>query len=193
MRPTVLCLVWLATAAPALAPPAFAQLAEERLPACLACHGAAGTSDTPGIPSLGGQLSEYVLIQLYLFREKQRVAEPMNAMAEGLTDDDLRILGDAMAKLPAPVAAAASLDAAGLEHGRGLIAKYRCGSCHSPDFAGHDNIPRLAAQREDYLVKSLTEYKSNARAAYDPSMNEVAQEVNEADIPAIAKYLANYR
>jgi len=122
-------------------------LAEERLPACLACHGAAGTSDTPGIPSLGGQLSDYVLIQLYLFREKQRVAEPMNAMAEGLTDDDLRSLGDAMAKLPAPSAAAAALDAAGLEHGRGLVAKYRCGSCHSPDFAGHDNIPRLAAQR----------------------------------------------
>lgn len=173
--------------------PAFAQTVEERLPACLACHGATGASETEGIPSLGGQPSDYVLIQLYLFREKQRLADPMNAMAEGLSDDDLRTVGDSMAKLPPPAVTAAALDAPGQEHGRELVTKYRCGSCHNADLAGHDQIPRLAAQREDYLLKSLTEYKSNARAGYDPAMNEVAQEIKEADIPILAKYLAQLR
>ncbi len=188
MRFALLCLAGVAAIAPARAQPAA-----ERLPACLACHGTAGASDTPGVPSLGGQLSDYVLIQLYLFREKQRVAEPMTTMAEGLTDDDLRSLGDTMSQLPPPAATGEILDAAALEHGSGLMSKYRCNSCHGADYAGRDNIPRIAAQREDYLVKSLTEYKSNARAAYDPAMNAVAQEVAEADIPAIAKYLAHYR
>lgn len=175
-----------------LAGPAAAQHAADRLPACLACHGAAGVSETAGVPSLGGQPADYVLVQLYLFREKQRLVEPMTAMAQGLTDDDLRTLGDAMAALPAPVAKG-SPDAAALDHGRDLAAKYRCGSCHNPDYSGHDQIPRLAAQREDYLVKSLTEYKSNARAGYEPAMNSVAQDIKPEEIAVLAKYLAQFR
>ena len=164
-----------------------------RLPTCLACHGATGASATEGVPSLGGQPSDYVLVQLYLFREKQRVAEPMNAMAEGLTDDDLQTVADSMARLPPPIPTGDALDAASLEQGRDLVAKYRCGSCHSANFAGHDQIPRLAAQREDYLLKALTEYKSNARAGYDAAMNKVAQEIKSADIPVLARYFARYR
>lgn len=187
MRVALLSLCLLAAA------PATAQLAAERLPACLACHGAAGVSATENVPSLGGQPADYVLVQLYLFREKQRVVEPMNAMAEGLTDEDLQTLGDAMAKLPPPVATGAALDAASLELGRDLAAKYRCGSCHNADYSGREQIPRLAAQREDYLIKSLTEYKSNARAGYEPAMNSVAQEVRADEIPVLARYLAQFR
>ena len=172
--------------------PAYAQAGADRLPACIACHGA-GTSQTEGVPSLGGQPSDYLLVQLYLFREGQRVVAPMNAMAEGLTDDDLRTVSDAIAAQPPPAAAEPALDAAKVEHGRGLAAKYRCGSCHSPDYAGQGQIPRLAGQRQDYLVKSLTEYKTNARAAYDPAMNAVAQEISADDIPVLAEYLAHFR
>jgi cytochrome c553 len=169
------------------------QTVQERFPTCLACHGAAGTSGSDGVPSLGGQPSDYVLIQLYLFREKQRPVEIMNAMAQGLTDEDLRDLADRVAGLAPPQAAAQALDAADQEHARDLVAKYRCASCHNQDFSGHDQIPRLAAQREEYLNKSLTEYKANIRAGYDPAMNEVAQEIKQDDIPALARYLATFR
>ncbi len=54
------------------------------------------------MPSLGGQPAPYALIQLYLFREKQRVVEPMNEMTKGFTDDDLRAFSDFIAKLPPP-------------------------------------------------------------------------------------------
>ncbi len=171
----------------ACGPAALAQPVSERLPVCLSCHGESGTSALDGVPSLGAQMPDYILVQLYLFREKQRLAPPMNDMAAGLTDDDLRTLADAMGKLPAPKPAETTADAAG------LAAKYRCNSCHGQSFEGHDQIPRLAGQREDYLVKSLTEYKTNARAGYEPAMNEVAQEVQEADISVLAKYLAGYR
>jgi hypothetical protein len=30
-----------------------------------------------------------------------------------------------------------------------------------------DNVPRLAGQREDYLLKSLRAYKENSRRGYD--------------------------
>jgi len=42
------------------------------------------------VPSLGAQPAFYATIQLYMFRERMRVVEPMNAMTKGLSDDDLR-------------------------------------------------------------------------------------------------------
>ncbi|WP_158811019.1 cytochrome c [Beijerinckia sp. L45] len=188
MRFAAICLALVGLSAPAMA-----QTVAERLPTCLSCHGAQGISDTPGIPSLAGQPADYLLVQLVLFRDKQRVSEVMNAMADGLSDDDLRGLADSMAKLAPPKASGPVLEAAVLDQGRGLVEKYRCGSCHAANLSGQEQIPRLAAQREDYLGKQLTDYKSNARAGYDPAMNEVAQEVQPADIPVLAKYIANLR
>ena len=56
----------------------------ERLDSCLACHGEDGQSKAPEIPSLGAQPPQYVLIQLYMFREKLRAAGPMNDLVKGL-------------------------------------------------------------------------------------------------------------
>lgn len=169
--------------------PARAQLAAERLPACLACHGADGTPAMAGVPALGGEPPDYLLVQLVLFREKQRIADPMNAMAEGLSDDDLRDLADRLSKLPPPkpVAAGAALQT----QGAALVEKYRCGSCHGAGLAGHDQIPRIAGQHADYLAAALTAYKTNTRAGYEPAMNEVSQEVADADIAPLAAYLSS--
>src|ERR1041384_4771083 len=83
--------------------PHFAATLAERMEPCLACHGEKGKSETPEVPSLGAQPAPYTLIQLYLFREKQRKIEVMNEYAKDLSDDDLRQFSDAIAKLPAPV------------------------------------------------------------------------------------------
>jgi cytochrome c553 len=172
--------------------PAFGEPLQERLAPCLACHGETGRSETPEVPSLGGQPSDFLLIQLYVFRERQRIAEPMNELTKELSDDDLRAFSDELAKLPAPVATAPA-DPGRMEKGRALSARHRCGFCHNPDFSGHDQIPRIAAQREDYLVKALREYKSQERRGYDPSMVDIARQLGEADILDIAYYLANWR
>jgi cytochrome c553 len=74
----------------AAASPLPAETMAERAAPCLACHGDKGQSETPEIPSLGGQPAPYLLIQLYLFREKQRSVEIMNEMTKSFTDDDLR-------------------------------------------------------------------------------------------------------
>ena len=39
--------------------------------------------------------------------------------------------------------------------------------------------PRLAGQREDYLVKALREYKNNTRRGYDPAMAEVLYAISD--------------
>ena len=82
--------------------PVTAASLEERLAPCLACHGEKGQSEQPEVPSLGAQPAFYVMVQLYMFREKLRTVEIMNAMTQGATDDDLRSMADAIAKLPPP-------------------------------------------------------------------------------------------
>ena len=70
------------------------------------------------------------------------------------------------------------------------MAQNRCNFCHSQSFAGEQNVPRVAAQREDYLVKTLREYKNNSRRGYDASMADVLYSVNDEQIAALAHFLA---
>jgi cytochrome c553 len=172
--------------------PASAASLAERMQPCLACHGEKGQSENPEVPSLGAQPAGYSLIQLYLFREKQRKVEVMVEYAKDLTDDDLRQFSDAIAKLPAP-APVGDIDAARMERGYALIEKSHCNICHQSNLAGRDNVPRLAAQREDYLAKALREYKSNARVGYEPVMLEVMRPLTDADIVELAYTIARMK
>jgi cytochrome c553 len=171
----------------------YAETMAERAAPCLACHGESGQSETPEVPSLGGQPAPYLLIQLYLFREKQRSVEIMNEMTKGFTDDDLRSFSDYLAKLPGPPPPADAGDAARIQAARTLITAYRCNSCHNLDLGGRENIPHIANQREDYLAKALREYKSNTRHGYDATMAEVLAPVTDAQIVDLAYAIARFR
>src|SRR5215471_6471483 len=173
--------------------PAFAADLDEKLAPCLACHGAEGQSETENVPSLGGQPAPYTVIQLFMFREKMRLAEPMNEMAKALSDNDLQSVADFLAKQPAPKPPADSAHPPRLEHARALVEQNHCNVCHRPDFSGRENVPRLADQREDYLLKTLRDYKSGARRGYDASMAEVLQPIDDAQLVEFAYYLARLR
>jgi cytochrome c553 len=117
------------------------------------------------------------------------VFEPMNEMAKPLSDDDLRTFSDFIAKLPKPVPTEAG-DPARMARASGVAQQHRCNSCHNPDFSGKDNVPRIAGQREDYLVKTLSEYKNNTRHGYDGSMADVMAAVTLEQIADLAWMLA---
>ena len=172
---------------------ARAETVQERVAPCLACHGEKGTSETENIPSLGAQQPAYVLIQLYMFREKLRTFEIMNDMAKDLTDDDLRAISDYIATLPKPAPPADAGDSARMQKGLALVQQNRCNTCHNIDFSGRDNIPRILNQREDYLAKTMREYKSNSRHGYDATMADVLQPVTEEQIADLAYYIARVR
>jgi cytochrome c553 len=169
-----------------------AQTVAERLPTCLACHGEKGQSDTAEVPSLGAQPSPYVLIELYMFREKLRVGAPMNDMAAGLSDPDLQTLADTIAKLPAPKPADGG-DPARMARGQALVDQNRCNFCHQTNFTGNENVPRLAGQREDYILKSLREYKGHKRKEYQPAMGEVVGPLKDEDFVELAYYISHFK
>jgi cytochrome c553 len=173
-----------------LASSAGAQKFEERIAPCMACHGDRGQSENENTPSLGAQQAPYTLIQLYMFREKLRTNEIMNEMAKPLSDDDLRTFSDFIAKVAKPAPPAEAGDAARMQRGQAAAQLHRCNTCHNPDYSGKENVPRIGNQREDYLAKTLAEYKSNARAGYDASMAEVMAPVTPEQIADLAYYIA---
>jgi cytochrome c553 len=173
--------------------PAAAQTVKERLPACLACHGENGQSQIEGVPSLGAQQAFYVTVQLLMFRERMRVADPMNDMTKGLSDDDLQNFAGIISNLPAPQPASGPVDQARMQRAQVLAEQNRCNFCHLPNFAGQQNVPHIAAQREDYLVKALRGYKDNSRHGYDASMADVIAPITDAQILDLAYYIARAR
>ena len=173
--------------------PLRAETIAERAVACLGCHGEKGQSQVEVTPSLGGQQAPYALIQLFMFREKLRTFPPMNDVAQPLTDDDLRVFSDFIATLPKPVPPEDAGEPLRMTHAKELTQQFRCNSCHKPDFSGGDNVPRIANQREDYLKKTLSEYKDNSRHGYDGTMADVMGSVSAEQIADLAYYIAHVR
>ena len=188
---------WLVGALLALVAPAgFAQPIAQKAQACYGCHGANGTSTQAGTPSLGGQPSFFIVAQLFLMRDGRRTKRPtpMDPFAKGLTDDDLRAYGDLFAKLPAPPPPSGALDAARYAKGRALAQQHNCNSCHSVDYSGQPQVPRIANQREEYLVQALRDYKKGERSGYgSAAMPEAVRGLGDADIAPLAYYLAQFR
>ena len=166
---------------------------DERKAQCAQCHGENGVSKTPDVPSLGGQPELFVLYQLVAFREVERKVPVMNDMMKGMSDDDLRAAAAWVAKLPAPPPPAKSGDPARMARGQALAGKHRCGFCHNPDFSGHDQIPRLAHQREDYLLKALRDYKVETRIGGGAMMSEVLYPLKDKDLADLAYFMAHGR
>jgi cytochrome c553 len=177
----------------ALMIPAAAQTVKERLPTCLACHGEKGQSENAEVPSLGGQQVFYVTVQLLMFRDRMRVVDPMNEMAKGLSDADLQSFADIISKLPPPQPAAGPVDEARMTRAQALVQANRCNFCHTANFAGQDNVPRIANQREDYLLKSLRGYKDNSRRGYDASMADVIEPITDEQMQDLAYYIARVK
>ena len=173
--------------------PVCAQSLQERVPTCFECHGEKGQSQLPEVPSLGAQPALYTLVELVMFRDKLRLTEPMNQETNGLSDGDLRALSEMIAKLPPHEPTSDTPDPARMDRGRALAERNRCNFCHQSNFQGADNVPRLAGQREDYLLKSLRGYKDNTRRGYDAQMSEVVYAMKDEDLVEIAYFLARLK
>ena len=74
-----------------------------------------------------------------------------------------------------------------------LVAQHRCNFCHNGDYAGEQNVPRLAGQREDYLLKALRGYKDNTRRGYDAQMADVVEPLTDAEFADLAHFLARLK
>lgn len=159
---------------------------------CTMCHGARGMSSS-NAPNLAGQYPEVVIKQLHDYKSGDRVNAVMQALAQGLTEQDMRDLAAYYASLPkartAPTTYDESLPAL-VRVGDPLRNIAPCISCHG----GVDQklgTPWIEGMPRDYLVVQLKAFASGERRN-DPhaQMRNMARTMTAAEIEEVATFYA---
>lgn len=165
--------------------------------ACAGCHGADGNSPNPLWPKLAGQDPQYLVKQLQDFKIGKRKDAMMAPFAMGLSEQDMADIAAYFAgQKTGPGTAVASADAVKLGERlyRGGNAKSgvsACMSCHGP--SGHGippRFPRVSGQHAAYTEKQMLAFKSSQRNNDGETMTRIAFRMSEAEIKAVAQYMA---
>jgi cytochrome c553 len=170
-------------------PAADVEAGRQKAGACVPCHGAEGNGVTPGNPSLAGMPAFYTHWQLLMYRDGRRRDAQMSPFAVNLSDVDMADLAAyyaAQTPRPRPV----EVDGARAAAGRPLAQSLHCGSCHGPQLMGQNQVPRVAGQDFDYLLKRLRGYKARTTSDLDGMMTMVAQSLSEEDIQNLVHFIA---
>lgn len=174
-----------------LACAANAQPLPERIKLCESCHGPDGNSVTANIPSIAAQPPTFLENSLVYFREDLRKSPVMQGIAKGMKDEDITALARHFSTRRATAVTGTPADAALMKRGTEAAQRLHCGQCHLARFQGQGQIARLAGQREDYLLEALKGYRDGTRSAADTTMTEVLYGVEDADLAALAHYMAH--
>ncbi|TMG94209.1 MAG: cytochrome c4 [Betaproteobacteria bacterium] len=168
---------------------AIAEEVPRKAQACVACHGPAGNSTDPAMPSLAGQPAQFISMQLFMFREGNRKDPQMSPMASSLSNADMNELA-AYFSTQKPAAASHGTASENAAAGRRLAEQHHCVQCHGPALLGLQHIPRLAGQQFAYLRTQLRGFKARTRADFDGNMTSAAELLSEKDIEILADYLS---
>jgi cytochrome c553 len=179
--------------------------------ACLACHRANGISIEPTFPRLAGQRADYLYQRLVSFKQADPKdpyysKSPMTALAEHLSDDDMRDLASYFA---AQIPQATDVAAATTASGRGELL-YRsgdpsngvppCQGCHGAEARGVNGpggqyaaYPALRGQYGPYLIARLTSFRQGLphETSNDLLMSGVARTLDDDAIQAVAAWLSS--
>ncbi|WP_416049850.1 c-type cytochrome [Cupriavidus basilensis] len=188
-----------AKADPAKGETLYTQGAPDRnVPACLSCHGANGNSGGAANPKLAAQHPEYVHKQLDDFKAKARNNAIMSPYAAALSEQEMKDVGAYLAKQTLKPATAKNKDTieAGQKIYRGGIAAKgvpACAACHGPTGAGIPaQYPRVGGQWSEYTEAQLVAFRQGTRKN-NPVMTTIAAKMSDAEIKAVADYVAGIR
>jgi cytochrome c553 len=194
---------------------------KQKSTSCSSCHGENGNNQVTTFPKLAQQHSSYLQKQLHAFKDGTRNNPMMSAMALSLTDEDIadisayyatqKISGNA---LPVQEPVDADENSASTEKKDGkpetitaLIAQgsdlYRngdlkrevsaCIACHGPFGEGNKpaSFPALKSQHADYLIKSLTDFKTDSRSNNPQNiMHMIAKKMTDQEIRAVSYHIS---
>jgi len=149
---------------------------------CAACHGDLGVSGNPATPSIAGQDAQYLAAALRAYKDRSRTEESMKGPAAALDERAMRdIAAYYAAQQPQPLNVRRPLTTAEWTE--------RCDRCHGPNGNSADPLmPRLAAQRADWLEQILQAYRSGARKS--TAMAAMSALMSEGDVKELSAHYA---
>lgn len=158
--------------------------------ACVTCHGPEGNSASGEYPILAGQTARYLYLQLKDFKEGRRSNGLMGPFIAKLSRGDMLDLADYFAaQKPKPIAF--TPEPKRVARGKKKADEVLCTMCHLGGMKGQNEIPRVAGQHPEYVIRQLKAFKARTRTNDAGSMTSVAQTVSEQDIEDLAHYIAS--
>jgi cytochrome c553 len=172
---------------------------------CQGCHGEDGNSAAATFPKLAGQWSDYIQKQVREFQNGARFNETMTDMA--MSVDNFKDLFDIaayfasqkqMGGTPIEDEAEQKLYLEGQKlflGGNDRTGAFRCIKCHGEYGKGqplNNNLfPVIGGQHKDYLIKQLTDFKTEERENDRSGMMlRITTRLTDHDIEALATYLS---
>lgn len=156
---------------------------------CAACHGDKGQSAIALNPVIAGLSSRYLYLQLRDFKEGRRKDPQMSPMAADLTKQEMRDLADYFSKQQMPPSTFKP-DPERVRLGKAKADETLCTMCHLGGFLGQNEIPRVAGQHYEYVVKQLRDFKARQRTNDAGNMTSVSNTLSDEDIVNLGHYLA---
>jgi len=152
---------------------------------CAGCHGDQGVSGSPATPSLAGQDAQYFASAIQSYKDGSRKDDAMKGVASSLDEGAIKDLAAYFsAQQPQAPKVAKPLTTEQLAQ--------RCDRCHGVNGNSTDpRHPALAAQRVDYLLKTLRDYQSGLHK--NSTMNAMASTLTDTDIENLAAHYARQK
>ncbi|MEM1411575.1 MAG: c-type cytochrome [Pseudomonadota bacterium] len=172
---------------------------EAKSAVCAACHGTDGNSVVNMWPKIAGQHEAYLVRHIELIRSNDRPVPEMYAIAQGLSDQDIKDLSAYYAaQTMSPGAADESLVDLGeaiYRAGNAESGVPACAACHGPTGSGNPLVgyPWVAGQHATYTTSMLNKYRDGTvwgeGDANSAVMVGVAKELTDEEIAAVSSYI----
>jgi cytochrome c553 len=185
-----LCTLLFAAALLPTAALADAAAGKQKAAVCAACHGADGNSSNPLWPKLAGQTARYLYLQLRDFKEGRRKDALMSPMAANLSREDMLDLADYFSSQKM-ASSTYKVNGAKVAEGKKIADNALCPMCHLGGFSGQNEIPVVAGQHYEYIVKQLKDFRARVRTNDAGSMTAYTQGLTDDQIDELAQYITN--
>jgi cytochrome c553 len=161
----------------------------EKAKLCATCHGEQGIPINKTTPVIWGQNEGYLIYQLRDFKSGRRKNDLMSPIAAALDQADINPLAAYFSGLKWPDLQQPSAPNDIAAKAQSTAASVGCPGCHLAYFQGDGTTARLAGQWQDYLNKTMTDFRTGARGN-NPGMSDLMKATSPEDLAAMAQYLA---
>ncbi|MFO1148366.1 MAG: c-type cytochrome [Alsobacter sp.] len=173
----------------AVTAPVRAESVEDKAQVCMSCHGEKGVPIDKLVPVIWGQHQGYLYLQLRDYKLGNRTNEQMTAIVGDLEKADLMALAEYFSQKQWPNLGQPSASPEDTKRAETAIVSGQCGACHGETGLGSGTQPRINGQTHDYLLRTLTEFRTRERKN-NPWMSDIMNALTEQDVASLAAYMA---